>query len=219
MESQSAAPEIKNHMDWKKLSESTVVQKWPEVKWPSDSVQPGLIYSYSELNKTLTPTGVTFTTYLDVSGDRQKIHTKSTLADGTETETIDFMDYKNHKNYVHDVKKDTHTAKDWDPTFSLTEYVTKVKDSSSGVCRYLGVKYLPWVPADQASFHAFHILSKHFSQTAFFDTKSGELLWQTPDNVQGSESYTVISHPSGITDQQFTDADFEGLAHGEEIKQ
>jgi len=83
-----------------------------------------------------------------VSGNRQKIVSQTTLPDVGETEVIDFMDYNMHKNYKKVIKTGTHTVTDWDPSFSLTDYVNKVKDENSGVCRYLGIKFLPWVPAD-----------------------------------------------------------------------
>eukprot|EP00347_Sterkiella_histriomuscorum_P020431 403337832 len=199
---------IKSLLGMSDSAKSGNVQGWPYVEWPGDSEQPGVLYTWNETTKELsTLANTTFTTYLDVSHNRQKIVSHTVIPDSGFTEIIQYFDYNNHFAYQKIAKFEQCKIVSLPQGFNLTEVIHDSVTESAGKTFYQGVVSLPWVHEKDETFHKFHVTGEYWNSTAYFCTKCLQIKWQVPDK----EPHLVINFPNGVNDRVFTDADFDGL--------
>lgn len=179
---------------------------WPILEWPGDSQSFGTLNIWNETTQEFTEfANTTVDTYVDATGNREKVITHTVIPDIGFTEIITFFDANTHIAYQKIPKVSQCKTFNLPSEFNLTSFVSDVANETANLTTYEGIVSLPWVT--DMTYHKFHVQSQYVNETIFFCTKCHKVKYIINDQYP---TY-VLSIPTGPTFRVFTDADFDGL--------
>jgi len=147
--------------------EVKAASEWPPVHWPTDFESHGNLYTWNNETEKLEPYQNTqVNTYVDSTGNREKVVTQMDIPNIGFAEVITYIDVTNHKAYQKIPKIEKCTVSDIPASLNLTDFVHKAADPNSGITKYIGERNLTW--DTQMTYYAFEIQTPDFMETVYF---------------------------------------------------
>ena len=143
-------------------------EEWPELEWPGDNMSFGSLYTYNETTGEYLPfANTTVDTYVDITGNREKVITQTDIPNIGFAEIITYFDVVNHIAYQKIPKIEQCKTYQIPEDFNLTTILHEIEDQNAGVTTYEGIVSLPWV-TNGMQYYKFHVQSKYVNETIYF---------------------------------------------------